>query len=98
MPMRRSVPLARLTSMRLGRGSRTSIVDARETAARSGPLKIELRAMCGSSTPRSGGDNQDVDAARPRSREANGEHHARLHHPLRLAGPYGDLYRNRGAA
>jgi hypothetical protein len=98
MPMRRSVPLARLTSMRPGKSSRASIVDARETAARSDLLNDVLRAMSGSSTPIPGGDNQDVDAARPRNLEAKREHYAPLHHPLRLAGPYADLYRNRGAA
>ena len=98
MPMRRSVPLARLTSMRLGKGSRTSIVDARETAARSGPLKDVLRALSGTPTPRTGGDNEDVDSARARSGEAKRGHYARLRPPLRLAGPHADLYRNRGAA
>jgi hypothetical protein len=98
MPMRRSVPLARLTSMLLGKSSRASIFDARETEARTGPLKDELRAMSGSSTPTPGSDGHDVAAARPRSREVKGEPYAPLHHPRRLAGPFADLYRNRGAA
>src|ERR1700721_3759683 len=97
MPMRRSVPLARLTSMRPGKSSRASIVDARETAARSDLLNDVLRAMSGSSTPIPGGDNKDVDAARPRNLEAKREHYAPLHHPLRLAGPYADLSSTRGA-
>ncbi len=84
--------------MRLGKSSRASIVDAGETVARSGPLKDVLRAMSGTSTPRPGGDNQDVDSARARSGEAKREHYARLRQPLRLAGPRTDLYRNRGAA
>ena len=95
--MRRSVPLARLTSMLLGKSSRASIFDARETEARTGPLKDELRAMSGSSTPTPGSDGHDVAAARPRSREVKGEPYAPLHHPRRLAGPFADLYRNRGA-
>jgi hypothetical protein len=98
MPMRRSLPLARLTSMRLGKSSRASILDARETEARTGPQKDELRAQSGSSTPTPGSDNHHVAAARPSSREVKGELYARLDHPPRLAGPYADLYRNRGAA
>jgi hypothetical protein len=98
MPMRRSVSVARLTSMRLGKSSRASILDARETEARTGPLKDELRAIGGSSTPRPGDDNRGVAALRPRRREVKSELYAPLHHPLRLAGPYTDLYRNRVAA
>jgi hypothetical protein len=98
MPMRRSLPLARLTSMLRGKSSRASILDARETEERTGPLKDELRAMSGSFTPTPGSNNHDVAAARPRSRKAKGELYAPLHQPPRLAGPYADLYRNRGAA
>jgi hypothetical protein len=98
MPMWRSLPLARSTSMRLGKSSRASILDARETEARTGPQQEELRAIGGSPTLPPCGDH-GVATARPRRHEVKkGGLCAPLFYPPRLAGPDTDFYRNRVAA
>ena len=98
MPMRQSVPLARLTCMLRGKCSRASILDVREAEARTANLRGKLGTMSGSSAPIPGGSNHEIPAAGPRCGEAKGRLHPSLHHPRRFAGPYKDLDRNRGAA
>jgi hypothetical protein len=98
MPMRQSVPLARLTCMLRGKCSRASILDVGATEARTANLRGKLRTMSGSSAPIPGGDNHEIAAAGPRCGEAKGKLHPPLHHPRRLAAPFADPDRNRGAA
>jgi hypothetical protein len=98
MPMRQSVPLARLTCMLRGKCSRASVLGVRETELPAAILRGKLRTMNGYSAPIPGGDNHEIPAAGPRCGEAKGELYPLLHHPPRLAGPYADLDRNRGAA
>ena len=98
MPMRQSVPLAPLTCTLRGKCSRPSIPDVREAEASTANLRGKHRAISDSSAPISGGDNLEIPAAEPRSGQAKGELSPPLHHPGRLAHPYADLDRNRGAA
>ena len=98
MPMRQSVPLAPLTCTLRGKCSRTSILDVREREASPANLRGKLRAMSGSSAPIPGGDNHEILAAGPRCGQAKGKLYLPLHHTPRLARPYADLDRNRGAA